>query len=79
MKRMLAIVLVLLLTLSQAAPLAGAAEPALESWAAIRQIEARLDAAGSQSEAARSAAYAGAVEQLIRAVEAAPDTLPGSL
>ena len=80
MKRILAMLLTLLLCLSQAAPLrAGAAEPALESWAAIRRIEARLDAAGPQSEAARSAAYAGAVEQLIRAVETAPDTLPGSL
>ena len=61
-------------------PASAAAGRAPKSWEAIRRIEAGIEAANApQSQEARAAAYAGAVEQMLRAVEAAPDYVPGSL
>lgn len=59
---------------------AAAARSAPEAWTAIRAIEDRAEALCSpQGETERRGAYAREVDQMILAVQAAPDYLPGSL
>lgn len=50
------------------------------SWEAIEALEARaLERCASADTEARSAAYAGSVDAMVRAVQAAGDCIPGSL
>ena len=83
MKRWISILLAGLLTAGLLSPVYALWEPAAQrpgSWEAIEQIEKQAGAdTGMQSLEAREAAYAGSVTQMIRAVEAAPDYVAGSL
>ncbi len=83
MKRAISVLLAALLSVSLLSPvyaLRGPADQGPDSWAAIERIERQAGAeADLQSLAAREAAYAGSVDRMIRAVEAAPDYMDGSL
>ena len=83
MKRAISVLLAALLSVSLLSPvyaLRGPADQGPDSWAAIERIERQAGAeADLQSLAAREAAYAGSVDRMIRAVEAAPDYAEGSL
>lgn len=83
MKRWISILLSGLLTVSLLSPVYARGEPAAQrpdSWAAIEQIEKQAGAdAGVQCLEAQEAAYAGSVDRMIRAVQAAPDYAAGSL
>ena len=83
MKRAISVLLAALLSVSLLSPvyaLRGPADQGPDSWAAIERIERQAGAeADLQSLAVREAAYAGSVDRMIRAVEAAPDYMDGSL
>ena len=76
---LLAVVLAACL-LAPAAAAGGQVSVAGNSWEAIRQIEAAAEAQFRPTDlAGRTAAFTQNVEQMIRAVQAAPDYVPGSL
>ncbi len=83
MKRAISVLLAALLSVSLLSPvyaLRGPADQGPDSWTAIERIERQAGAeADLQSLAAREAAYAESVDRMIRAVEAAPDYMDGSL
>jgi len=83
MKRTISVLLAALLSVSLLSPvyaLRGPADQGPDSWAAIERIERQAGAeADLQSLAAREAAYAGSVDRMIRAVEAAPKAGGSSL
>ncbi|MBQ1589243.1 MAG: S-layer homology domain-containing protein [Oscillospiraceae bacterium] len=83
MNRWISFLLAALLSVSLLSPvyaLRGPEDQGPDSWAAIERIERQAGAeADLQSLAAREAAYAGSVDRMIRAVEAAPDYVDGSL
>ena len=83
MKRWISILVAGLLSVSLLFPVYAIRRPETQrpdSWAAIEQIEKQAVAeAGMQSLEACEAAYAGSVDRMIRAVEAAPDYVTGSL
>ena len=82
MKRLISLALAILLCVSLAAPSAAAQASSVRqcAWAAIEAIE-RRSAAGVDilDLGQRTAAYENAVDEMIRAVCAAPDYVPGSL
>ena len=82
MKRLFSLALVILLCVSLAAPSAAAQAGSVRqcSWAAIESIE-RNSTTGVdvQDLVARTSAYENAVDEMILAVCAAPDYVPGSL
>lgn len=79
MKRLLALLLILTL-LCACLPAAAAAPGGTSSWETIEALEAQAgEGISPQNREARTAAYAGAVDAMIRAVEAAGDCVPGSL
>ena len=83
MNRWLSFLLAALLSVSLLSPvyaLRGPEDQGPDSWAAIERIERQAGAETDlQSLAAREAAYAGSVDRMIWAVEAAPDYVDGSL
>ena len=82
MKRLISLALSILLWVSLAAPCAAARAGSVRqcAWAAIEAIERNAAAdVDVQALSARTAAYENAVDEMIRAVCAAPDYVPDSL
>jgi hypothetical protein len=79
-KKLLSLFLVLALLCGVLPGAVAAAPGGTSSWGAIEALEARAAAGlAEQNETGRAAAYAGSVDEMIAAVRAAGDFVPGTL
>ncbi len=80
MKRFISLLLVLAMLWACRPAAAASISLRPSSWEAIEALEARaLERCASADTEARSAAYAGSVDAMVRAVQAAGDYVPGSM